>query len=95
MKCGKCGAKLPDVARFCLKCGTEIKSIETTKNVNNAEGTVKQTILNENDMKQLSQIMGELELTSIEGMPAWDTFSSDSKCDCAVGECDCDGSIWS
>ena len=83
--CSKCGTELPQAAKFCFKCGTEI---------NNTKPTAKQTILDENNMKQLSQIKAQMEEPT-KGMPVWDTTASGSRCDCAVGECDCDGSIWS
>lgn len=93
--CSKCGVELPDAARFCFNCGTEVNSMAAMKTVNNTQAAAKQTILNENNMKQLSQIKAQVEATPIKDMPVWDTTASGSKCDCAVGECDCDGSIWS
>ena len=50
-----------------------------------------QSFFSEKTLKELAQIKEESEP---KGMPSWDT-TDDGRCDCAIGECDCDGSIWS
>lgn len=70
------------------------KSKAVAKKVNNTQTAPKQNILSESNMKQLSQIKAQVATTSNKGMPVWDTAASGNKCDCAVGECDCNGSIW-
>ena len=56
-------------------------------------GDAKQ-MLNDKKMEQLSSISKKKEETVVsKGAPVWNQTSS-GVCDCAVGECDCDGSIW-
>ena len=55
-------------------------------------------ILNKEKMEQLSSIQNNKKETVApskpSGKPVWDHSSGGGACDCAVGECDCDGSIW-
>lgn len=81
--CPKCGTQLPDAARFCFKCGSEVRE----------EG---KSVLSGNTMDTLAQVKKEVEPEAVSrptGMPVWDE-TPNGTCDCAVGECDCDGSIW-
>lgn len=91
-RCSKCGMELPDIARFCFECGTEV-SIDDKKTLSNTAEEVKKAILDEDVMKGLLEFKKKVEPANI-GVPVWDTTSSGNTCDCAVGECDCDGSIW-
>lgn len=77
--CTKCGVELPDVARFCFKCGNEVKSTEGKKPLQ------KKTV---DSLAQIKKVVNKPT-----GAPVWDSTPNGS-CDCAVGECDCDGSIW-
>lgn len=89
VSCPKCGTELPDEARFCFNCGTEVKS-----SLGEQPATPK-TILDPIDMEWLSQLAEQQkEPQESKGAPVWDKTST-GVCDCAVGECDCDGSIWS
>ena len=49
-------------------------------------------ILREQTMQQIHQIRQQTENKNY-GAPVWDETPTGT-CDCAVGECDCDGSIW-
>ena len=77
--CTKCGVELPDIARFCFKCGNEVKSTEEKKPLQ------KKTV---DSLAQIKKVVNKST-----GAPVWDSTPNGS-CDCAVGECDCDGSIW-
>lgn len=80
--CAVCGAELPEIAKFCYKCGTEVKKTEDKKPLQKAT------------TDSLAQVKTTVESKKPTGYPVWDS-TPNGTCDCAVGECDCDGSIWS
>ncbi len=87
--CPKCGTELPDVAMFCYKCGANLNAptkLDTKPTQNHT--------LDDNTMKSLQQAKPKDDY-KLKGDPVWEINSSGNRCDCAVGECDCDGSIWS
>ena len=85
--CPACGTELPEVAKFCFKCGTQVKRPAQAQ-------TVQPSVLNAQEMNRLSEIKKQAA-EKVKGAPVWDRKSDGGVCDCAVGECDCDGSIWS
>ena len=91
-KCPKCGQELPDIAMFCYKCGTSLNPNAKSAPKPAAKPAPKNT-LNANTMKSLQQVKPQNNYKPT-GEPVWDTASDGTRCDCAVGECDCDGSIW-
>lgn len=97
--CPKCGTELPDAARFCFNCGSAVKSEEENKFVIPDEVSAEEKkILRKETMDELDQMMRETERIAAMGggaAPVWDSSPDGTVCDCAVGECDCDGSVWS
>lgn len=97
--CPKCGTELPDEAKFCFKCGAAINTSPATQrivtDVSRVKSISQETILDQAEMARLSQIKKQQEEESQEsrGAPVWDKTPT-GVCDCSVGECDCDGSIW-
>lgn len=95
--CPKCKTELPNIAKYCFNCGFDVKipmanqSVAKQPVVNQA--VKSNTILNNNEMNRLAQIKKQEEEVAIKGAPVWDS-TPNGVCDCAVGECDCDGSIW-
>lgn len=79
-----------DGVRFCFKCGTEVNPV-VKKQPAKPQNT---QVLNNEKMEQLSSVMKKNDVSSgPTGLPVWD-ITPTGHCDCAVGECDCDGSIW-
>lgn len=89
--CPKCGIKLPDEASFCFNCGTKANINKQKK----SQAPTRQ-VLNNNNMNKLSSIKKELERNDgyYKGDPVIEKLPNGGTCDCAIGECDCDGSIW-
>lgn len=85
--CSKCGTELPDNAAFCFNCGTKVGQLAQQPSVQTSN------LFDELEMEKLSAIKEQAAQTPIKGAPVWDETPSGA-CDCAVGECDCDGSIW-
>ena len=60
-----------------------------------AKPAVKQ-VLPQKSMQKLSEVKQQVKPVvehKPTGAPVWDS-TPNGTCDCAVGECDCDGSIW-
>lgn len=87
--CPECGTELMSIAKFCYKCGTPVGSYEDIE-----EFEEPATILNETEMSELNQVKKMVSDEEYhQGQPVWDKTAT-GVCDCGVGECDCDGSIW-
>lgn len=89
--CPKCGTELPDEASFCFNCGAQLKVVQPKK----PQAPTRQ-VLGNNDMNKLSNIKKEVKRDDgyYKGAPVMDKLPNGSTCDCAIGECDCDGSYW-
>ena len=88
LSCPNCGMKLPDIAQYCFNCGTKVGNAIVK------QPAKSQTILDDNEMESLAKIKNQEGFAPIKGAPVYDVTPNGSTCDCAVGECDCDGSIW-
>lgn len=87
--CPECGRELPEDALYCFMCGALV-GFEVED-----ESDRISKILDEMKMEQLAEIKKqEEECAIVKGAPKWNS-TPEGACDCAVGECDCDGSIWS
>ena len=84
LTCPRCGAELPDVAKYCFHCGAQVSQLTQEK---------PKKILRDDQMKRLAEIKAQEAQASMKGAPVWDQ-TPNGVCDCSVGECDCDGSIW-
>ena len=91
MRCKKCGKQIFDESIFCMYCGTK-QSDETPTKYHQKNSS---SILDEDIINELDSIQSEESDESYGAPPVWDEMSDGSVCDCAVGECDCDGSVWS
>ena len=107
--CPKCGQELPDIAMFCYKCGANLnaptKLDEKSKGIDidawskamkeaEAAGVFVNNTLDDNTMNSLQKVKSKDDYRPT-GDPVWNRKPDGTRCDCAVGECDCDGSIWS
>lgn len=70
--------------------GTEVRH-QSVQKPEKTESSV--VIFDTIQMEKLADIKENVGQSSMGGAPVWDETPSGG-CDCAVGECDCDGSIW-
>lgn len=85
--CPKCKTELPDSAKYCFKCGAEVNL--PTK----AQNLPGDSLFSAEFWHQLEKQAKEAAKTVTKGVPVMD-YTPNGGCDCATGECDCDGSIW-
>lgn len=104
--CSNCGHELLPDANFCFKCGaavgSEVKTDAPTESISSGFDTTSGIIIEDRTMNVLDDSLMR-NLAGIKENIEWSIESDGIEisemttlgdCDCASGECDCDGSIW-